>query len=350
MTFRDDATGDDRGPDTAAADNAASADSTASGGTAPVGTASVGTASAGDAASVRAGAVAAAHPTVELALDAKAELGEGPVWDPDRQQLLWVNIMAGEIHRFDPATGADTVQQVGQPVGAVALTAAGDLVAAVRDGVALVRDDGSLELIAPIEQEQPDHRMNDAKCDAAGRFWAGTVSLDFAPGTSTLYRCDQDGTVTAAVPSMTLSNGMGWSPDNRTFYLIDTYRWRLDAFDFDLGAGQLSVPRLLIDFGADAPAFPDGMTVDADGGLWVAMYGAGAVRRYLPDGTLDRQLQLPARQPTCCAFGGADLGDLYITTARQQADDALLTREPALGGLFRVRPGELGMPAARFGR
>lgn len=288
-------------------------------------------------------------PAVELVLDARAELGEGPLWDPDRQQLVWVNIMAGEIHRFDPANGTDTVQQVGQPVGAVALTVDGGMIAAVRDGVALVRDDGSLELIAPIEQELADHRMNDAKCDAAGRFWAGAVALDFAAGTSTLYRCDPDGSVAAAVTGMTLSNGMDWSPDRRTFYLIDTYRWRLDAFDFDVDSGGLGPPRLLIDFAADAPAFPDGMTVDADGGLWVALYGAGAVRRYLPDGTLDRQLSLPALQPTCCAFGGADLGDLYITTARQQADESLLAREPSLGGLFRVRPGELGLPAGRFG-
>jgi sugar lactone lactonase YvrE len=281
---------------------------------------------------------------VELVLDAKANLGEGPVWDDRTGEVVWVDIMAHAVHRFDPRTGADRVADVGQPVGAVALRAGGGLVLALQDGFATLADDGSVEVIAPVEADRPDQRMNDGKPDRAGRFWAGTMSLQFTPGESTLYRLDADHLVTPMVTGMTLSNGLGWSPDDTTFYLTDTMNYRIDAYDYDAQSGTISARRRLIDFDRSSPAFPDGLAVDAEGYLWVAMYAGSAIRRYAPDGSLEREIRLPVSQPTCVAFGGPDYRDLYISTANQELDAAALARQPTLGGLFRFRPGVAGLP------
>jgi len=285
---------------------------------------------------------------IELVLDARANCGEGPLWDNRSGVLVWIDIMPGEVHRFDPETGTDSVTEVGQPVGAIALRAAGGYALALRDGIAAMDGDGQLKVISDVEKDVPTNRFNDAKCDSAGRFWAGTMAFDLTPGAATLYRIDHDGSATAAVPGMTLSNGLGWSPDDTTMYLVDSLEYGLDAFDFDAASGSLSNRRRLITCDAEADGIPDGMAVDAEGYLWVAYYAGGAVRRYSPDGTLDHVLEMPVSQPTCVAFGGDDLGDLYITTANQQKSPEDLAKEPTLGGLFRTRPGVTGLPTNAF--
>jgi sugar lactone lactonase YvrE len=285
---------------------------------------------------------------IELVLDARANLGESPVWDDRSGVLMWVDIMAGAVHRYDPRSGADSVTEVGQPVGAIAPRTAGGYVLALRDGIAVMDDDGALGVVSDVEKDVPANRFNDAKCDTAGRFWAGTMAFDVTPGAATLYRIDPDGTTAAMVRDVTLSNGLGWSPDDSTMYYIDSLAYGLDAFDFDVASGTLSSRRRLITCDPKTDGLPDGMAVDAEGNLWIAFYGSGAVRRYTPAGKLDHVLALPVSQPTCVAFGGEDLGDLYITTANQEKSPEALAKEPILGGLFRARPGVSGLPANGF--
>lgn len=281
----------------------------------------------------------------ELVLDSRAHLGEGPLWDEDAGELLWVNLIRGELHRFDPATGVDTQLRAGTPVGAAVLRESGGYLLAVENGFAALSDAGELQPLVDLGLG-PTHRMNDGKCDPFGRFWAGTTAYDFTPGQSTLWCLDTDGSVTAAVTGMTLSNGLGWSPDSSTMYVIDTFSGMLSAYDFDGAAGRLGTPRTLVDFAEDE--LPDGMTVDSDGHLWVAMYSGGEVRRYRPDGHLDASLAFPVANPTSCAFGGPDYRDLYVTSGHQLDDTTQLEADSHLGGLFRCRPGVTGLPAGKY--
>jgi sugar lactone lactonase YvrE len=285
----------------------------------------------------------------EMVLDAHASVGEGPSWDERSNTLVWVDIMGNAVHVYDPATGQDRAIDVGQPVGAAALRETGGLVLALRDGFGLLDADlGNLDMVSDVEADVTTNRFNDGKCDAAGRFWAGTMAFEVTPGAGALYRMDPEYSVTRMLSGITLSNGLDWSDDNRQMYYIDSTTQGLDAFDFDLQQGELGTRRRVISIPADE-GLPDGMTLDAEGGMWLALHGSGSVRRYLPDGRLDRVIQVPrARLVTCCAFGGADLGDLYITTMSYglSADD--LRDQPLAGALFRCRPGVHGRPAHRF--
>jgi sugar lactone lactonase YvrE len=284
---------------------------------------------------------------VELVLDARAELAEGPCWLADRQRLLWVDIMAGRVHLFDPATGDDRSIDVGQPVGAGVPADDGRVALAVRDGFALVDlDGGRLEHVADVERELTGNRMNDGKCDRSGRFWAGTMALSVEPGAGSLYRLDGDRRVHRMVGDVGISNGLGWSLDDRLMYYIDTLQPRVDVFDFDAATGAIANRRPFAVI--EGPGAPDGMTVDAEGGLWVAVWGGGRVLHYQPGGALDGSIQLPVSQPTSCCFGGRDLRDLYITTARENLTPDRRAHEPLAGGLFRCRPGIAGQLTAAY--
>jgi sugar lactone lactonase YvrE len=285
---------------------------------------------------------------MECVLDAKAELGEGPVWDPDAACLYFVDITRGLVHRYDPDAQTSQSHQINAMVGAVALTAAGDLVLAVRDGFArLDPDSGKVRGIAGVEADLPGQRMNDGKCDPAGRFWAGTMAIDEQPGAGALYRLDPDGRVHRMLAEVTISNGLDWSGDGRLMYYVDTPTGSIDVFDFDVATGAIANRRSLARV-APEEGWPDGLTLDADGYLWVALWSGGAVRRYAPDGSLDRVLAVPTTYPTSCAFGGRDLRDLYITTAATALTPEERQREPLAGGLFRCRPGVQGRPPHRF--
>lgn len=286
---------------------------------------------------------------VELAFDAKAELGEGPVWDPDAACLYFVDIERNRVHRFHSETHVSRTYDAGSMVSAVALAAAGDLVMAVRNGFArLDLDTGRVRMIAEVEADHPDRRMNDGKCDAAGRFWAGTMALDHRRGAGALYRLDPGGRVHTMLRDVSISNGLDWTGDGRRMYYIDTPTKSIDVFDFDPASGAISNRRSLVRVPADYGS-PDGMTLDADGGIWVAFWGGSAVRRYTPDGTLDREIRVPVTHPTSCAFGGRDLRDLYITTAATALGPEERARQQHAGGVFRCRPGVQGRPANRFG-
>ncbi len=286
---------------------------------------------------------------LELVVDAHAELGEGAVWDGKR--LVWVDIHRGRVHQFDPAADVDEVVEVGKHVGAVAPTAAGGMVLAVRDGFALLDPETRvMTMLVEVEADMPTNRMNDGGCDPAGRFWAGTMSLVSAPDAGTLYCLDTDGSVRVGLSPTTISNGIDWSEDGSTMFFIDTPRKAIEAFDFDTATGAISRRRRAVEI--EEPGSPDGMTIDAAGRFWVAMWGGGSVRRYLPDGRLDLTIEVPASQVTSCALGGDDLCDLYITTATIGLDAGARAREPLAGGLFRYRlDGDgVGRPARSFGR
>jgi sugar lactone lactonase YvrE len=287
---------------------------------------------------------------VELVLDARADLGEGPRWDSARQRLLWVDIMRGRVHAFTPSTGACRNVAVHQPVGALASCRDGSLVLAVAGGFArLDLDSQRFEMQAAVEEDRPQNRMNDGACDGAGRFWAGTMALDEQPGAGALYRLDPDLTVHTMLTGVSISNGLDWSLDGRRMYYVDSPTRRIDVFDFDLATGSITNRRPFVEVPADA-GVPDGLTVDAAGFVWLALWGGAALRRYAPDGTLDRVVPLPVTHPTSCAFGGAALDELYVTSARRPLTAEEKARQPQAGGVFRVRPGVVGRPAHLFGR
>jgi sugar lactone lactonase YvrE len=285
----------------------------------------------------------------ELVLDARAELGEGPIWDDRRQRLVFVDIARGHVHEFDPASGRDRVLEVGQPVGSIALAERGDWVVAARDGfLRLDPDSGAVSLLAAVETDLAGNRMNDGAVDAAGRFWAGTMDTIGTTQSGALYRLDPDGTVHRMLAPVATSNGIDWSPDARLMYYVDTPLNRIDVFNFDRTSGEICYRRTF----ANVPAafgHPDGLIVDADGYVWLALWQGGALHRYSPNGRLHRVVNLPVSLVTKCAFGGAALDELYVTTARIGLDSETRVRDTPDGGLFRLRPGVAGRRANRFG-
>ena len=285
---------------------------------------------------------------VELVVDARAEVAEGPIWDERAGRLLWCDIMAGGLHSYDPATREDEVRDVGQAVGTVVPRESGGLVLAVRDGFALVEPDGGLRVVAEVEADNRSNRMNDGACDSAGRFWAGTMAFDSTPGAGAFYRFDPDLTVEKVLDGVSISNGVGWSLDETTMYYVDSPTYRIDAFDFDLAAGAIDNRRAFAELPRDL-GIPDGLVVDAEGFLWVAVFGGGCLRRYAPDGTLDRELPLPVRCPTKPAFAGPELTEMYVTSASATLTPEEREAQPHAGGLFRLDPRATGRPVNTFG-
>lgn len=282
----------------------------------------------------------------ELVLDAHAILGEGPVWDAESGVLWWVDIEGRQIHRFDPSTRADGTIPSPSMVGAVALGARGGLVAALADGVYTVDvASGAFERI--IELGEPAHvRSNESKCDPAGRLLVGTMAYDYAP-IGSLYSIEAGGSIRRLLGGLEIANGMAWSADGGTFYYIDSPTRRVDAFDYDLANGSIARRRPWLEFD-DPIAKPDGMAIDSEGGLWIAFWDAGEVRRYVPDRSLDVVVRVPAQQVTSAVFGGADLRDLYITTATTELTSAQLAEQPLAGGLFHARIPAAGLVPDRF--
>ncbi len=280
---------------------------------------------------------------VDVVLAAEALLGEGPVWDARSSCLRWVDIFRGRVHRFDPASGVDTFFEVGEDVGTVAGRAAGGLVIATTSGVyTCLEDGGRRTLVHAVDTDPRGGRFNDGKADPWGRFWAGTM-LEDPHGACALYRLDPDHSLHTMVTGVSCSNGLAWSPDGTTMYYIDTQTGGVDAFDHTPSTGELSRRRRIVDIDQ---GWPDGMTVDAEGCLWVALWDGWAVRRYSPDGRLLTTVEVPAQRVTSCAFGGPALSTLYITTARVGVKD--FTDQPSAGALFAVDPGVAGLPAGEW--
>lgn len=285
---------------------------------------------------------------VELFVDAHAALAESPVWDDRTGTLWWVDLLGGIVHRTDTATGDDQSIPVGQAIGAIALCRDQRLLIAIEDGFGLLDPDGGrVELIAPVDVDDPSMRMNDGKVDPSGRFWAGSMATDEHAGAGTLYRLDADRSVRRMLGGLTISNGLDWSDDRRTMYYIDTGTGRVDRFAYDDVEGAISDRQPLVTIAA-ADGFPDGMTLDVEGFLWVALFDGWGVNRYAPDGRLDRRIELPAQQVTSVTFGGPDYADLYITTGQEGFPPGGRPDQPHAGGVFRCDPGVRGRPANRF--
>ncbi|MFE4616777.1 SMP-30/gluconolactonase/LRE family protein [Streptomyces sp. NPDC056747] len=279
---------------------------------------------------------------IEVAVREYAALGEGPTWDPAAGRLVWVDILGSRVHTYEPASGRRTVFATEQHVGAAKPRANGGLVVNLRDGVGVYDAQGAFRWLH--REPVPGRRGNDAAVAPDGALWAGTMRYDEAPGGGTLSRVAPDGTVRPVLGDVAVSNGTGWSPDGRRMYYIDSPTRRVDVFDVDPGT-HVPVNRRPLAVIEDGAGFPDGLTVDADGCVWVALWDGGALRRYTPSGALDRILPLPVRRPTACAFGGPGLTDLYVTTARTGLD-----RPHPLSGSLLVVPGAgQGLPQPPFG-
>ena len=266
-------------------------------------------------------------------------LSEGPRWHEERQELLWVDILGRQLHRGSLASDGSLERVVtiaiDRHVGAAAPAVRGGYVLAAGQGFLFVDEDGSVRELAQPEAGRTNVRMNDGACDAQGRFWAGTMAYDESPGAGTLYRLELDGKCTAVLTGLTIANGIGWSPDAQTMYLNDSGTGCVEAFSFDTASGAISERRTLVH--SDQPGVvPDGLTVDEEGGIWVALWGGGSVNRYAPDGALLASLRLPVERPTSCAFGGPDRATLFVTTARAGLDDEARARQPDSGRVFSI--------------
>ncbi len=287
--------------------------------------------------------------SVELRATPRAELGEGAIWDETEQVLYWVDINGGKLFRFDPATDENRAYQVSTLVSTVVPRRQGGVLVAVDEGVATFDlASETLSVIANPEPHRPEQRFNDGKCDPAGRFWVGTMARSQEAGAGSLYRIDPDGSSRAVRRGLTLPNGIAWSPDQRTMYHIDTVPRTVTAYPYDGVTGEIGEGRVAIQI-PDGMGYPDGMSIDGDGMLWIAHYGDSRVRRWHPErGEVLQTIELPASKVTSCAFGGTTFETLYITTATENMSDEEKAQEPLAGSLFSVEPGVRGLPFAPF--
>ncbi|MDD4796229.1 MAG: SMP-30/gluconolactonase/LRE family protein [Eubacteriales bacterium] len=285
----------------------------------------------------------------ELLVKMRAVTGEGPVWDEREQVLYWVDIPSKLIMRYHPHTGENQVRPMDKMVGAVALCRSGGLVAAMEGDICRVDfETGAAQTLYTVE-DRADNRFNDAKCDPRGDFWAGTMSRVGKRGQGTLYRAFADGSgYEAIIPGVGVSNGMAWSPDERTFYYTDTVTREIWAYDYDGITGKIDNRRVAVRVAAGEGG-PDGFTIDAEGMLWVAQWGGWRVCRYNPaTGEKLVEIMLPAQCVSCCVFGGENLDELYITTATENFTAEQLEQQPLAGSLFRVKTHVRGLPSYRF--
>lgn len=286
---------------------------------------------------------------VELVLDTQSALGEGAIWNYRTGELLWVNITDNILNFYNPAKDFNKEILTGQMIGTVVPAESGKLIVALENGFyQLDPVTGAKKLIADPEENIPGNRFNDGKCDLEGRFWAGTMSLEGKRNAGALYRLDPDSTVHMMIDSVSTSNGIVWSLNHQKMYYIDTPTQKVMAWDYDSGTGSIKNPQTAIDIPEDMGS-PDGMTIDAEGNVWIALWNGSAVGCWNPEtGELLRTLDVPAKNVTSCAFGDDDLGTLYITTARVGTTDEDLQKFPHAGGLFKSRPGVKGVEAFFF--
>lgn len=286
---------------------------------------------------------------VELVIDSKSELGEGAIWNDRTGELMWVNIKGKILNFYNPASGLNKEMLTGQMVGTVVPAESGQVLVALQNGIySLDPETGTKKLLADPEADKPDNRFNDGKCDPAGRLWAGTMSLVGAKQAGALYRFDPDTSVHKMVDGVGTSNGIVWSADKTKMYYIDTPTRQVMGYDYDNETGAISHPKVAVEI-PEGAGYPDGMTIDEEDNLWVALWGGSAVACFNPEnGELIRKIEVPAKNVTSCAFGGNDLGTLYITTARESTSDEDLQKFPHAGGVFKIRPGVKGVKAFFF--
>jgi sugar lactone lactonase YvrE len=291
-------------------------------------------------------APAASKLQIDIFVDGHAGVAEGPVWDAAGSRLVWTDIPAEVVHFTDTATGKDSQVATGGRVGAVVLRSTGGYVLAMENEFVVTGPDaGTADTRVSVTQD-PRFRFNDGKCDPAGRFLAGLAGTDGRWATAGLYRFDTDLTAHEVVPGISCSNGIGWSPDGATMYYVDTPTYRIDRFDYDLATGTPTNRRVFAEIN-DGYGRPDGLCVDADGCVWVAIWGGYEVRKFSPDGQLMESIPLPVSLVSSVAFGGPDLDLLYITSA-SEIPKHQLPAEPHAGAIFVTKPGVTGLAVASF--
>ena len=279
----------------------------------------------------------------ELFINARATLGESPAWDAKTQTLYWVDALERHIY-----AGGKRILQLDDYVGCLAPRKSGGLLVAQRRGFRLVMPDmRTVRRLASPRGEALHNRFNDGKCDPRGRFIAGTMDHNEKDDSGALYSLTAGGKPRKLLTHVRISNGLAWSPDGRTMYFIDTPSRKVLAFDYDLDTGGIASARVIIQFDKSF-GWPDGMTSDTDGNLWIAMWGGARVSHWKPDGTLLAQFGVEAMNVTSCVFGGPDMNELFITTALSGTDAASFRRFPNAGGVFRMETHITGMPTYEF--
>ncbi len=281
---------------------------------------------------------------IEQVTEPLAHHGEGPVWDAAVGAMHWVDMLAGDLLSLGADERVTRRHLAAEVLGAVRPRAGGGLVLGVERGFALLDPDATTPRLLPPVWTDTSVRMNDGACDARGRFYCGSMAYDEAPGRGKLYRLDPDGSTAVVLEGSTISNGLAWTPDGSLAYYVDTPTQRVDVLTVDSETGDFVDRRPLVTIPSEQGA-PDGLTLDAEGCVWVALWGGRAVHRYTADGRLDAVVEIPASKVTACAFGGPELSDLYVTTSREGVDPA---DEPLAGALFRCRPGVRGVEVHTF--
>ncbi|KAB7668852.1 SMP-30/gluconolactonase/LRE family protein [Bacillus sp. B1-b2] len=285
---------------------------------------------------------------IELVIDAKMQLGEGPCWDWRNNMLYYVDIEGKKIHMYNPSIDKERVLQLKHQVSAIVPSIKQDtrFVITLENGFHTINiEKNELRYIADPEQGIEDNRFNDGKCDAFGRFWCGTMNRKNKSKHAALYCLDKEGNLTKKVEDLTISNGLTWSCKNDYLFLIDTPSQKVTRYEFDLETAKLGKAKDVIDFSKELGS-PDGMTIDKEGMLWIAHFGGGRVSRWNPNnGEKLSEIVVPAPNVTSCTFGGKLLDELYITTARNGLDEKQLEKYPLSGGLFKVKLDVQGLKA-----
>lgn len=285
---------------------------------------------------------------VTKVLTAKMQIGEGPVWDAKHRRLLWVDIVGQELNVFDPADGSNKTYKFPDIVTSATPRQGGGVLVTLRRSVAFFDPaTEKLETIAEVEADMPGNRFNDGKTDRQGRHWAGTMGdVDWNHPIGNLYRIGADRKPVRVAEKICCSNGIGWSPDNKTMYFCESFAHVIHAYDFDAATGDITNRRPFTTVNTES--FPDGLTVDAEGFVWSAQPVFGRIVRYDPVGKMERIIELPVSRGTSVMFGGANLDTLYVTTMRTTLEDAQLAEEPLAGCLLAIKPGVRGIAEAPF--
>ncbi len=281
-----------------------------------------------------------------LLLDSKAALGEGALWNKKTQELYWIDIENGILHIYNPQNQKDRTINLGQRVGTVVPTEGGNALVALEDGIYEIdlKTEKKKLLTKRPEKDFPENRFNDGKCDPAGRFWVGTMSMKGIEKAGALYLFDSEQKITKTFDSVTVSNGIVWSLDSTKMYYIDTPTKEVKEFSYDHKTGAISFLKVAVTI-PDGAGYPDGMTIDSEGMLWIGMWEGYSVMRWNPvSGELLMKVDVPVARVTSCAFGGENLDTLYITTASVGAKEEELKQYPSSGSLFMVKTGHTGVP------
>lgn len=287
--------------------------------------------------------------TAALFYKAKAHLGEGPIWNHQSQELYWVDIIGQKLHILDPATQKDRSLNTPSMVGTVVPADKEQAIVALQDGAYLINTiTGTLTKLSSLDSANTEIRLNDGKCDPAGRFWVGSMHMPETEAAGHLYMVDASGESKAQLDSVTISNGIVWTKDQKTMYYIDTPTGKIRAFDYDNASGDISNERTVVEI-PKTMGFPDGMAIDEEDKLWVGLWNGNAIVRFDPEnGQLMEKIEVPAHNVTACAFGGQNLDSLFITSARVDMTPDELEKYPDAGSVFVVVPGVKGVKSDFF--